>query len=69
MVGFFGNITGKARRWMVICVFFRAIGRLLIGAADLIEYVREPSAAQAAVLVVLVLIFRLIWGWQAQIIW
>ena len=54
---------------MVICVFFRAIGRLLLGAADIIDYVGEPSAAQTAVLVILVLIFRFIWGWQAQIVW
>ncbi len=54
---------------MVVCFFLRTIGRLLLGAAEVIEFIGEPSPAQTAVLIFLLLIFRFFWGWQAQIIW
>ena len=53
---------------MVVCIFLRTVGRLPLGAAEIIEFVGEPSPEQTAVLVFLILAVRFFWGWQAQII-
>ena len=54
---------------MVLCALLRIIGRLLLGLAEVIEFVGEPSAAQTGVLIFVLLLLCVFLGWLAQIIW
>ena len=54
---------------MVLCALLRVIGRLLLGLAEVIEFVGEPSAAQTGVLIFVLQRVRFSLGWQVQIVW